>query len=65
MANTVYFRVYNRYGELIFETNKWLKGWDGTYKGKDQPNGVYIWMISGTDRNFNKVNEQGTVNLIR
>jgi gliding motility-associated-like protein len=65
MANTVYFRVFNRYGELVFETNQWLKGWDGTYKGKDQPNDVYIWMISGTDRNFNKVNEKGTVNLIR
>ena len=65
IANTIYFRVFNRYGELVFETNQWLKGWDGTYKGKPQPNDVYIWIVSGTDRNFNKVNEKGTVNLIR
>ena len=65
ISNTVYFRVFNRYGELVFETNSYLKGWDGSYKGKQQPNDVYIWMISGTDRNFNKVNEKGTVNLIR
>ena len=65
ISNTVFFRVFNRYGELVFETNQYLKGWDGSYKGKPQPNDVYIWMISGTDRNFNKVNEKGTVNLIR
>jgi gliding motility-associated-like protein len=65
ISYTTYFRVYNRLGELVFETNKWLKGWDGTYKGKDQPNGTYVWIVYGTDRNLNKVIEKGTVNLIR
>jgi gliding motility-associated-like protein len=65
MANTVYFRIFNRYGELLFETNQFLKGWDGTFKGKPQPNGIYIWTVAGTDRNFKKVELKGTVNLIR
>jgi gliding motility-associated-like protein len=65
IANTTYFRIFNRFGELVFETNQWLKGWDGKYKGKDQANGTYVWIVTGTDRNFNKVSEQGTVNLIR
>jgi gliding motility-associated-like protein len=65
IANTTSFRIFNRFGELVFETNKWLKGWEGTYKGKKQPSGTYVWIVTGTDRNFNKVTEQGTVNLIR
>jgi gliding motility-associated-like protein len=65
MANTVYFRIFNRFGELLFETNQFLKGWDGTFKGKPQPNGVYVWVVAGTDRNFKKVEIKGTVNLIR
>ncbi len=65
IANTTYFSVFNRYGELMFETNQWLKGWDGTFKGKPQPNGTYVWMVSGTDKDFKKVEMKGTVNLIR
>jgi gliding motility-associated-like protein len=65
MSNTVYFRVFNRLGQLVFETNQWLKGWDGTYLGKAQPNGVYVWTVAGTDRNYKKVEGKGTVSLIR
>ncbi len=65
MSNTVYFRVFNRLGQLVFETNQWLKGWDGTYLGKPQPNGVYVWTVAGTDRNYKKIEAKGTVNLIR
>jgi gliding motility-associated-like protein len=65
ISNTVYFRVYNRLGQLVFETNQWLKGWDGTFKGKEQPNGTYVWTVSGTDRNFKKVEMKGSVILIR
>ena len=65
MSNTVFFRIFNRYGELMFETNQYLKGWDGTYKGKPQPNGVYVWIVSGTDRDKKKVSMQGTVMLVR
>ena len=65
MSNTVYFRVFNRLGEMMFETNQYLKGWDGTFKGKPQPTGVYVWMVGGSDRDNKKVSMQGTVMLIR
>jgi gliding motility-associated-like protein len=65
MSNTTFFRVINRWGEVVFETNQWLKGWDGTFRGKPAPNGVYVWMVKGTDKNYKKVEMQGTVNLIR
>jgi large repetitive protein len=65
ISNTVYFRVFNRFGNLVFETNQWLKGWDGTFFGKPQPNGAYVWMVSGTNKYNKKVEMKGTVNLIR
>ncbi len=65
IASTTYFRVFNRFGELVFETNQWLKGWDGTFKGKEQKAGTYVWMVSGVDRNNKKIEIKGTVNLIR
>jgi large repetitive protein len=65
MANTVYFKIFNRNGQLVFETNQYLKGWDGTFNGKQQPNGTYVWIVTGTDRDYKKVEMKGTVNLIR
>ncbi len=65
ISKTDWFRIFNRYGEQIFETNQWLKGWDGTFKGKPQGNGVYIWIIKGTDRNGKTVEMKGTVMLAR
>jgi large repetitive protein len=64
MANT-YFRIFNRTGQLMFETSQYLKGWDGTFNGKLQPNGTYVWIVTGTDRDYKKVEMKGTVNLIR
>ncbi len=65
IASTDWFRVFNRYGQVVFETNQWLKGWDGRYQGKDQPVGVYIWIVKGKDRLGRTVEEKGTVTLIR
>jgi gliding motility-associated-like protein len=65
IANTTYFRVFNRFGELMFETNQWLKGWNGTFNGKEQPAGTYVWAVSGVDKNNQKIEMKGTVNLIR
>ncbi len=62
---TDYFMIYNRYGQLLFRTNKWMQGWDGKYQGKDAPMGVYVWMIKGLDRNGRVVEMQGTVMLVR
>jgi large repetitive protein len=64
IANT-YFRVFNRTGQVMFETSQYLKGWDGTFNGKPQPNGTYVWIVTGTDRDYKKVEMKGTVNLIR
>ncbi len=45
------FRIFNRMGVLVYETSNVQQatetGWDGTYKGKEQPAGSYVWQISG------------------
>lgn len=65
IVSTEWFRIFNRYGELVFQTNQWLKGWDGTYKGKKQPVAGYIWVIKGKDRDGKTVEMKGTVMLIQ
>jgi gliding motility-associated-like protein len=44
------FRIFNRWGEVIYETsgfkiNDLNVGWDGTFKGKEVPAGVYLWYV--------------------
>lgn len=65
IQSTEYFRVFNRYGELMYQTNKWMEGWDGTIKGKPSASGTYAWMIKGVDKNGRVVEMKGTVILIR
>ena len=65
MRSTEFFRVYNRFGKLIFETNRYLRGWDGTFQGKPQPTGTYVYIIKGIDKNGNPVLQKETVLLIR
>lgn len=62
---TQYFSIYNRNGELVFENNQWLQGWDGTIKGKKAAAGTYVWLIKGIDRYGKIVEKKGTVLLIR
>lgn len=43
------FNVYNRWGQLIFTSTDTGAGWDGTFKGKPQPAGNYVYVIRATD----------------
>jgi gliding motility-associated-like protein len=59
-------QVYNRWGQIIFETKDIRKGWDGNIQGLQQPNGVYVWMIrykTVTDSREQLL--KGTLTLIR
>jgi gliding motility-associated-like protein len=59
------FRVYNNWGELLFETNDQKIGWDGTKNGKDQPVGVYVWTLVVDMYNNRQVKKNGDVTIIR
>ncbi len=65
-AMQLVFKVFNRYGQLIFISREWTKKWDGTYKGQPMPVGVYIWMLEYIDPATGRQKTQkGTVSLIR
>jgi gliding motility-associated-like protein len=59
------FSVFNRWGQLLFSTNKIGAGWDGTLKSVKQDGGTYVWTVAATDYKNNKINRKGTVILIR
>ncbi len=65
IAKLEYFRVFNRYGELVFETSEIGKGWDGIYKGIKQPTANFVWSLRGTDRKGELKVMKGNVILIR
>lgn len=58
-------RVYNQWGQLIFRSADYTKGWDGTWKGVDQPVGVYVYFLKGTSGDANKIDIKGTITLVR
>ncbi|MGZ3881533.1 MAG: T9SS type B sorting domain-containing protein, partial [Flavisolibacter sp.] len=65
-AENLSFKVYDRWGQLIFETNNWKHGWDGTFKGTPQPSGVYVWFLSFVNRDTKERRQmKGTAVLIR
>ncbi len=61
----VNFKIYNNWGQVIFESTDAAIGWDGTYKGEQVPVGVYTWtFVIDMGSNF-VVRESGDVTLIR
>jgi gliding motility-associated-like protein len=57
--------VFNRYGQKIFFTSNAQFGWDGTWQSQKQPQGVYVWMVSGVDFKGERIFKKGTVMLVR
>ena len=50
-ATNLLFKVYNRFGKLVFETKDWTKKWDGKINAIPQPQGTYVWILTYTDAN--------------
>jgi gliding motility-associated-like protein len=64
------FRVYDRWGELIFErqnmpVNDKSYGWDGTYKSQPLKPDVYVWIMDATCTNGEHMQTKGDITLIR
>lgn len=57
--------IYNRWGDLVYETGDIATGWDGTIDGQLQPMDTYVYMVSGIDEKGASVWRQGNVTLIR
>lgn len=53
-ADNLEFKVYNRLGQLVFQSHDWTAKWDGTIKGEPQDAGVYVWTLKYTLRDTGK-----------
>jgi gliding motility-associated-like protein len=63
-AYTYHMQIFDRWGELIFESKNYDTNWDGTYRGLPAKNDVYVWLISATNGVYTFL-EHGTVTLVR
>ena len=58
--------IYNRWGEMVWESHDLSVGWDGTYNGKVAEFGTYVWKISARDElNDGKYEWEGHLNILR
>jgi len=60
-----YFRIYNRWGELVFESKSERPGWDGTYKGVKQATQTVVWIAEGLGVDGKIYTRKGTSVLLR
>lgn len=61
----LYFVIYDRWGEKIFETDKAAIGWDGTYEGRELDPDVYVYYLEATCYGGETYFEEGNITLIR
>ncbi len=65
MQKINYFRIYNRWGQLVFSTTTNGHGWDGKIGGVLQGTNVFVWLVSAEDYLGKPYFQKGTVTLIR
>jgi len=58
-------RIYNRWGELIFESFDPTNYWDGSYNGELVPDGIYTWEIIVVTVEADTYKNIGHVNVLR
>jgi|GEM_PF-2573729 len=57
-----HFIVWNRFDEVMFESDEYGKAWDGTYKGKAVPEGLYMYKLE-VEHHSGKIKKKGTVSV--
>ncbi|MDF2192787.1 gliding motility-associated C-terminal domain-containing protein [Paraflavitalea sp. CAU 1676] len=60
-----FFRLYNRWGQLVFSTTEIGKGWDGRIAGVQQASGTYVYAVQGIDYVGKTVSKKGSFVLVR
>ena len=60
-----FFKVFNRWGLMLYSTSQQGQGWDGTYASTPQASGTYVFIAQAIDYNGKLITKKGTVVLIR
>jgi len=64
-STDLWFVIYNKWGQKIYETTDWTKKWDGTVNGHKQPSDMYVWILRYKDETGKQVFLKGTSMLMR
>ncbi|MDX1905652.1 MAG: PKD domain-containing protein [Bacteroidia bacterium] len=64
-VQSVNLKIYSRWGMLLFETNDLNQGWDGTYKGENVNEGVYVFVARGVAYTGKPFLLKGSVTVLR
>jgi gliding motility-associated-like protein len=59
-----FFQIYNRFGQMIFETNNPEVGWDGKYLNEFVKQGVYFYLLHYSLPNHTIIQKKGSVTVI-
>ena len=59
------FKIYDRWGELVFATTNLAKGWDGTFRGQKVNPGVFVYHLNVICYNKEIFNKKGNITVIR
>ena len=62
---TMQLKVFDRWGELVFETTDQDVGWDGTYKGKPVDPAVFVYWLKAVCADGQSFLKKGNITVIR
>jgi len=60
-----HLQIFNRWGELVFATDDYSRGWNGSFKGNMQPGGTFVWMCQYQFSGEAVKMEKGTLLMVR
>ena len=60
-----HLKIFNRYGQIVYESSDSNHGWDGKKNGRPLPLGTYYWVLEGIDVNGKTLRRTGSVTIIR
>jgi gliding motility-associated-like protein len=65
ISSLQYFKVFNRWGQLVYATSAMGQGWDGRVNGRLVDSGTFVWMVQGVSYTGKTVYHKGTMVLVR
>ncbi|MCU4162779.1 PKD domain-containing protein [Carboxylicivirga caseinilyticus] len=64
LEKLIEFKIFNRFGELVYQSVNIDQGWDGTYKGKILPNETYQYIVKAVTYNNEIISKSGNIKII-
>jgi gliding motility-associated-like protein len=62
---TLEFKIFDRWGEVVFQTTDLNTGWDGTFRGKTMNNAVFVYLLDASFVNGETVSRTGNVSIVK